>query len=164
MRQTVVLIILHSRTGVTETLAMSHAVGAVQARALIRLRRVADGSPAGPAEALQRMLKEYVVPTEADLKGADAIAIAAPGGARPSDPEWAPCMSMIASLSAAGTLGDKVSAVVDTGDRVTSDAFATALLSHGLVVVPPPSAGPADAAAATTHGRRLASVAQALRK
>jgi hypothetical protein len=56
-----VLIIFSSSTGATEALALAAAVGAVQARANIRLRRLPDQS-AGNGEDLIRMRREYVPP------------------------------------------------------------------------------------------------------
>src|SRR5262245_19052503 len=77
-----VLVVFYSRTGETEKLALAAAVGAVQARASIRLRRLPDptGEPVSSAnEALVRMRKEYVPPAESDTKWADAIIIALNG-------------------------------------------------------------------------------------
>jgi hypothetical protein len=72
-----VLVIFYSRTGSTEKLALAAAVGAVQARANIRLRRVPDSGEDSPDcyEALTRMRKEYVPPTQADVVWADAVII-----------------------------------------------------------------------------------------
>jgi len=76
-----VLVIFYSRSGATETLALAAAVGAVQARASIRLRRLPDPDEAvsSSEEALVRMRKEYVPPAESDVKWADAIIIALNG-------------------------------------------------------------------------------------
>src|SRR5687767_8740543 len=78
MSQPVVLIVFYSRCGSTEKLALAAAVGAVQGRALIRLRRMPDANAAKTleqfsdcAETLLRMRREYIAPTEADLLGAD---------------------------------------------------------------------------------------------
>ena len=69
MSPTEVLITFYCRTGDTELLALAAAVGAVQARANIRLRRLPDSIPVTPDSnnALTRMCKEYVPPTEADV-------------------------------------------------------------------------------------------------
>jgi hypothetical protein len=69
----VVLVTFYSRSGATETRALSLAVGAVQQRALIRLRRLPDrgAAAAGAADTIARMQKEYVAPTETDILGAD---------------------------------------------------------------------------------------------
>src|SRR6185369_10803076 len=72
-----VLVIFYSRSGNTETLALAAAVGAVQARANIRMRRLPDAGESVPAckETLARMRKEYVPPTSADTQWADAVII-----------------------------------------------------------------------------------------
>ena len=72
-----VLVIFSSRHGSTEKLALAAAVGAVQARGNIRLRRLADpGEDAAEiGEALARMRKEYVPPTQVDVLWADAVII-----------------------------------------------------------------------------------------
>jgi NAD(P)H dehydrogenase (quinone) len=72
-----VLVIFYSRTGSTEALALAAAVGAVQARANIRLRRLPDPPEdhSSSGEALTRMRKEYVPPTQADTLWADAVIV-----------------------------------------------------------------------------------------
>jgi multimeric flavodoxin WrbA len=69
-----VLVIFHSCSGETEKLALAAAVGAVQARANIRMRRLPDNSPESN-ETLSRMRREYVAPTTADTLWADAVII-----------------------------------------------------------------------------------------
>ena len=69
-----VLVIFDSCSGTTETLALAAGVGAVQARANIRLRRLPDNSPESN-ETLARMRREYVPPTPADVLWADAVII-----------------------------------------------------------------------------------------
>jgi hypothetical protein len=69
-----VLVIFSSSTGATEELALAAAVGAVQARANIRLRRLTD-QDTGSGESVVRMRREYVPPTAADSVWADAIII-----------------------------------------------------------------------------------------
>ena len=81
-----VLVVFCSRTGATEKLALAAAVGAVQARANIRLRwlreaaddRTILGVP-GWKENRERMEKEYIAPREVDAEWADAIVIGANG-------------------------------------------------------------------------------------
>src|SRR5262245_32108461 len=72
-----VLVIFYSCCGNTEKLALAAAVGAVQAKANIRLRRLSDSGEdiAECKEALARMRKEYVPPTSADAAWADAVII-----------------------------------------------------------------------------------------
>ena len=69
-----VLVIFSSSSGRTEKLALAAAVGAVQARANIRLRRLPDDSAESGAD-LARMRREYVPPTQADTLWADAIIV-----------------------------------------------------------------------------------------
>jgi hypothetical protein len=69
-----VLVIFDSCSGATETLALAAAVGAVQARANIRMRRLPDHSSESN-ETLGRMRREYVPPTAADTHWADAVII-----------------------------------------------------------------------------------------
>ncbi len=69
-----VLVIFHSCSGATEKLALAAAVGAVQARANIRMRRLPDNSTESN-ETLSRMRREYVPPTPADTLWADAVII-----------------------------------------------------------------------------------------
>jgi hypothetical protein len=72
-----VLVIFYSCCGQTEKLALAAAVGAVQARASIRMRRLTDRGEDIPEckETLARMRREYVPPTPADTLWADAVII-----------------------------------------------------------------------------------------
>ena len=166
MAQPIVLVTFYCRSGQTETLALSHAVGAVQGRALIRLRRVADvTAAAGTTEPeLQRMLKEYVEPTEKDLLGADAIAIAPPPRANRTSPEWSAFLDLLARLGAEGKLAGKTGAIVDTGDAATVAAFSAALVACGLTVVPPSSGAGSSPESATAHGKQVAETAGRLKQ
>ena len=74
------LVVFYSRHGETERLALAAGVGAVQARANIRLRRLKDladpatisGDPLW-TENLERMLPDYIAPREIDADWADVI-------------------------------------------------------------------------------------------
>jgi len=69
-----VLVVFYSRCGTTEKLALAAAVGAVQARANIRLRRLPDVTEVAECgDEVARMRKEYVAPAEADVLWADVI-------------------------------------------------------------------------------------------
>ena len=72
-----VLVIFSSCSGSTEKLALAAAVGAVQARANIRMRRLPDSGEEIPEckEALARMRREYVPPTQVDTLWADGVII-----------------------------------------------------------------------------------------
>jgi NAD(P)H dehydrogenase (quinone) len=71
------LVVFYSRHGETERLALAAGVGAVQARANIRLRRLKDlADPAADpvwTENLERMLPDYIAPREIDADWADVI-------------------------------------------------------------------------------------------
>jgi hypothetical protein len=72
-----VLVIFYSCCGETEKLALAAAVGAVQARGSIRLRRLTDAAENIPecSDTLARMRREYVPPTQADVLWADALIV-----------------------------------------------------------------------------------------
>jgi NAD(P)H dehydrogenase (quinone) len=74
------LVVFYSRHGETERLALAAGVGAVQARANIRLRRLKDLADASTiasdpiwTENLERMLLDYIAPREIDAEWADVI-------------------------------------------------------------------------------------------
>ena len=74
------LVVFYSRHGETERLALAAGVGAVQARANIRLRRLKDIADAATissdpiwTENLERMLPDYIAPREIDADWADVI-------------------------------------------------------------------------------------------
>jgi hypothetical protein len=78
-----VVVVFYSRHGETERLALAAGVGAVQARANIRLRRLMDLADADTigrdrrwAENLQRMTPEYIAPRDIDADWADVILVA----------------------------------------------------------------------------------------
>jgi hypothetical protein len=73
-----VLVIFCSPDDLTEQLALAAAVGAVQGRASIRIRRLsgANERPDTGNETLSRMQREYVSPTLSDTTWADAVIIA----------------------------------------------------------------------------------------
>jgi hypothetical protein len=168
MAQVVVLVTFYSRSGATETRASSAAVGAVQGRALIRLRRLPDAdaqrvltdSP-GHADSLTRMWREYVAPTEADVRGADAIVIAPTSDCDPSSAQWGAYFELLRSLGAAGALAGKVGAVVRNRDAAAVQRFEDAMKAAGIAVVSPglPPADSATPEAAIAHGRRVAEAA-----
>ena len=135
--QTAVVVAFYSRCGATETLALAAAVGAVQGRSLIRLRRLADTDQDAPMtaeceDAFARMRKEYVAPSEKDIVGNAALILVPSAGATPQSREWAEFSAMLARLGAEGRLADKVGAVVDNGNESTVQAFRALLDRVGL--------------------------------
>ncbi len=161
--QTAVVVAFYSLCGTTETLALAAAVGAVQGRSLIRLRRLPDDgvpAPDGPicADALARMRKEYVAPTEKDIVGNAALIVVPPAGATPESNEWAAFSTMLARLGSEGRLAGKVGAVVDTGNEMTVRSFGSLLDRAGLRRADQdPAAASGDLERqATALGRRVA--------
>src|SRR5437867_3781537 len=147
MSAVIVLVTFYSRCGSTEKLALAAAVGAVQARANIRLRRLPDSSAAPDAEespeckeTLHRMRKEYVAPTETDVLSADAVIFVAPANFNSSAAEWAGYLDLLGRMGSEGKLDRKTGAAA-AGSGPARIALATSLLQSGFIVVPPASAG-----------------------
>ena len=118
MVQPIILVIFYSRSGATEKLALAAGVGAVQERALIRLRRLPDLNPQEvierfprSKETLVRMHKEYVSPAESDLLAADALIFAMPRDLKTSE-DWKPHLDMLARLRSEGRLEGKLVATL----------------------------------------------------
>src|SRR4030095_4622356 len=112
MAQPVVLIIFSCQSGETEKVALTAAVGAIQGRALIRLRRLPDPDGAPASEALTRMRKEYVPPTEKDIAGADAVILASSVDTNPSAAPWDSFLSLLRKLRNDGTLTGKIGTAI----------------------------------------------------
>jgi NAD(P)H dehydrogenase (quinone) len=170
MAPIVVVVTFYSRTGATERLATAAAVGAVQARAGIRMRRLAEIDLAATLvrhpdarEPVDRMLKEYVPPREADVLSADALVVALPAGMKPESGECAQYFDMLSKLHIAGKLSGKAAAVV--GTHPSRDAIASMLRSMGVPVVmtEETSGGDDDVEQAVALGRQVVSVAESLR-
>jgi NAD(P)H dehydrogenase (quinone) len=143
-----VLVVFYSRTGVTETQALAVGVGAIQARANIRLRRIRDAvdektisAHAKWVENRDRMNKEYVAPAAADAAWADAIILAAPYGFSASSSEVAGFLSLLRSLGPGGTLSKKIGgAFVSTSLMGDDDPGVASILSSfesvGMTALP----------------------------
>jgi len=75
--------VFYSRYGATEQLALAAGVGAVQAHANIRLRRLKDLADADTIERdslwtenLERMNRDYIAPREIDVEWAEVLLVA----------------------------------------------------------------------------------------
>jgi hypothetical protein len=167
-----VVVAFYSRCGTTETRALTAAVGSVNARALIRMRRMPDTDNAAAdvseCEAeTARMRKEYVPPTEVDLAGADALMVAVPPGIGPTAPEWAPLTQILSALASQNKVRGKLAAIVPGGDAATNAAFAAALGEAGFTLVGPAAANgaptPGSLAHAQAHGRAVAEISRTLK-
>jgi hypothetical protein len=168
MSKTKVVITFYSRCGLTEKLAMATAVGAVQARALVRLRRVPDTGPTeippDCTEPYSRMQREYIVPAESDILWSDAVLFLPSPHCSPASDEWAPCLNLLGAMGMNGRLDGKVAAAFASPD--TPDDWPAKILQLGFTPLPP---APPEAAHAIDNeiqqsiirGRQLAIAAQA---
>lgn len=132
------VVVFDSSDAHIEKLALAAAVGAVQGRANIRLRR-ADGTPESP---------EYVKPREADALWADAVISGAPSG----------CGLESLQAFADGKLAGKVGSAL-TGSFSINAAICTA----GLIAVPSLSDAADALERARLQGRRVAEISRALK-
>jgi NAD(P)H dehydrogenase (quinone) len=174
MQDVNVVVVFHSRTGTTERLALTAAVGAVQGRANIRLRRLPDPadetlieSTPGWKENRARMDREYVAPRDADAEWADAILIGIADGSdvekepRALSPDAERYFDSLAALRAQGKLEGKIGASFTEG-LVTAPLYA-AMCRAGFITVPP-MPDPNALEAARLQGRRVADLARSLRR
>jgi len=131
-----ILVVFSSRTGDTEKLALAAAVGAVQARARIRLRRLPHADDEGPEmpEALRRMQREYIAPQVADLDWADAIVFCPSSGL---DQEWVGFLELLGGMSRKRTSGGRLAAVVGKDHPHATAGLSDAVSSFGFTVHPP---------------------------
>lgn len=139
-----VLVVFYSRRGKTEKLALAAGVGAIQARANIRLRRLPDLASAETiardaewADNLERMKKDYIAPREIDAEWAEVVILAAPHD----------CTAEMERYLEAARLAGKTAAVLGV--------FAGAAAKAGLKIVPGEHAT-SDAALARRYGRQAA--------
>jgi NAD(P)H dehydrogenase (quinone) len=130
------LVVFYSRYGAAEKLALAAGLGAIQADANIRLRRVADHADAATIAAdanwkknLDRMNRDYVAPRPADPVWADVIILATPADSS-SELE-----AYVASLPSLGSMTGKIAAPLARGNRESAlKPIAAAAERCGLVV------------------------------
>ena len=170
-----VLVTFWSRTGVTEKLALAAALGAVQAKANIRLRWLRETALPGEGESAPgwranraRMEREYVTPREADLSWADATFIAAPASVSLATPEIRSYLELMAGLYHRGKLGCKVAAALLSAARPDENdsllgALCNSLVRFDLIIVPQRKASADAIETARLQGRRVTEVARALK-
>jgi len=149
MAQPTVLVTFSCESGETEKQALSAAVGAVQARAMIRLRRIPDTDADRRNETLLRMRKEYVSPGEADVLGADALILAAGAETTEASQPWQTFLSLLRRLGSEGKLEGKVGAAIG--------GLSPALAGLGFVTVTQLSSDP------LALGRSVAEMARSLK-
>jgi flavodoxin len=171
MANITVLVTFYSRSGATEALAHAAAVGAVQARAGIRLRRMPDADEHAVLErlsesrdSLRRMHREYVGPREADVLAVDALIVGSPADIDTGSPEWASYVELLERLKADGKLSGKVAAAIETGP--SSVAFQALFRRLGLETVAADSIDDSDVddvGRAVTLGRQVVTLVEKTR-
>ena len=149
MAQPIVLVTFSCESGETEKQALSAAVGAVQARAMIRLRRIPETDADRRNETLLRMRKDYVSPGEADVLGADALILAAGAETTEASQPWQTFLSLLRRLGSEGKLEGKVGAAIG--------GLSPALAGLGFVTVTQLSSDP------LALGRSVAEMARSLK-
>jgi NAD(P)H dehydrogenase (quinone) len=160
------LVVFYSRYGTAEKLALAAGLGAIQADANIRLRRVADGADATSIAAdtnwkknLDRMNRDYVAPRPTDPIWADVIILATPAESS-SEVE-----SYVASLSSMGSMNGKLAAPLAPGNRESAlKPIYSAAACCGLIVTPWGESSSDPIATATAFGQRVTEMARALKK
>jgi NAD(P)H dehydrogenase (quinone) len=157
-----VLVVFYSRYGRSEQLALAAGLGAIQAKANIRLRRLADLADAATIQAdpewarnVERMNMDYVAPRPADPVWADVIVLT---GAADSSIEME---QYVQSLPSFGSMKGKIAAPLALRGResVLPPLYALAE-GGGFTVVPAPSDAGDVIANARAHGRRVAQMAR----
>ena len=164
MQDVNVLVVFQSRigsngVGPTEQLALAAAVGAVQGRANIRLRRLPDS----PDEVTD---SEYIAPREDDALWADAIIAGMPAGPCRLSAGFERYFDSLEALRAQGKLRGKIGASFTHG--FAADALLAAMRRAGLTALPeaPENIETPDSdvmTAARSQGRRVAEAARALK-
>lgn len=160
-----VLVVFYSRYGKAEQLALAAGLGAIQAKANIRLRRLADLADAATIQAdpewarnVERMNMDYVPPRPADPVWADVIVLA---GAADSSTE---VEQYVQSLRSLGSMAGKIAAPLALRGRESMLPPLYALAEgSGFTVVPAPADAGDATANARAHGRRVAQMARELK-
>jgi NAD(P)H dehydrogenase (quinone) len=161
-----VLIVFYSRYGTAERIALAAGVGAIQARANIRLRRVVDHADAKTIDAtpawrenLDRMNRDYIAPRPADPQWADVIVMATPLESS------AEIESFCSSLRAIAPMTGKIAAPLASRDdeSVLKPIYAAAACA-GMVVVPAKTELGDPITAAREYGQRITEIARRLKQ
>ena len=174
MSPIVVVIAFYSTDGSTERLSTAAAVGAVQRRAGIRLRRMPDTDSGTTirelpefGDSLERMRKEYVAPTESDVIAADALVFGIPGEFAVESGEWQAYLALLASLASEGKLLGKIGLAlgIEPGLSAFSQAIAPlALTVAGSGASLSEEVSVDDVAHAIALGRRVVDAARSLKE
>jgi NAD(P)H dehydrogenase (quinone) len=167
MQDVNVVVVFYSRTGSTERLALAAAVGAVQGRAFIRLRRLPDAADESTVDTVpgwkenrERMNREYVAPRETDATWADAIIVGMPAGTETLSAECERYFDSLCALRDQGKFEGKVGSSFTQGAE-TGPLYAA--MSRAGVIIVPVTPNPDGLEAARLQGRRVADMARSLR-
>ena len=160
------LVVFYSRYGTAEKLALAAGLGAIQADANIRLRRLADHAEMTTIAAdrewktnLDRMNRDYVVPRPADPVWADVIILATPADSSKE------LEAYVASLSSVGPMAGKIAAPLSEGNRdATLKPVYSASACCGLIVAPCAQASDDHVTTARMYGQRVVEMARALKR
>jgi multimeric flavodoxin WrbA len=160
-----VLVVFYSRYGKAERLALAAGLGAIQAKANIRLRRVPDlvseetiAADALWKENFERMKLDYVAPREADAPWADVIFFVTPADTSAEIERY------LAMLQGQGPFPGKLAAPFCPGNR--KDAVAPLYVGAacaGMTVVPLIATTGYAVDIARIYGRRVAEIARTLK-
>ena len=149
------VVIFYSRHGQTESLALAAGVGAIQARASVRFRKVLEVADS------QTIESEYIAPRQIDLEWADVLVLAIPSDA-PDE--------MNRYLGSLKDLSGKIAAPFTSRSIMHGEkdpallALYAAAARVGCMVVPVPAERTADPPQTVrTHIRRVAEIARALK-
>ena len=163
------LVTFSSRNGLTEKVALAAALGAVQARSLIRLRwlrenvddQILDRVPEWK-ENRRRMTREYIAPREIDFLWADVLVIGMPARDGASSIELKTYLGALGALNSAGKLRGKVATAFAVDAELIS--LCSVLDGLDLIVVPPEASADRNAAeGARLLGQRVTEVARGLK-
>jgi NAD(P)H dehydrogenase (quinone) len=162
-----VLVVFYSKHGTSEKIALAAGLGAIQARANIRLRRVNDLADRQTIEAspewrdnVDRMNRDYVAPRTADPVWADVIVLSTP---RDSCAEIEGYCSVLEASQ--GVAGKIAAPLISHGDVSGLRAIYAAAACAGLIVAPPTPNASGDAiASARAFGQRVTQMARALKQ
>lgn len=160
-----ILIVFHSRDGMTEALAKAVAEGAASAGGEVRIRRAREvvapdvmAMVPGWTDNADRMSRLYAAPTADDALWADAILFGTPSRFGLVCSEVKAYLDSLGALWARGKLVNKVGSAFASsgsphgGNEVTSLTLFVPMAHFGMVIVPPGFADPVMFQAGTPYG------------
>jgi NAD(P)H dehydrogenase (quinone) len=160
-----VLVVFYSRYGTAEALGLAAGLGAIQAKANIRLRRVADSADAATIEStpgwkaqLDRMNRDYVAPRPGDPGWADVIVLATPASSS------AEIEAYCASLGPNGAVGKIAAPLAAGGSEAALRPVYAAAACAGMIVAPAGPGAVDGIAAAREFGRKVTDIARRLKE